>query len=144
VFVSQGFNTWKKCTGELPKNNKLLKHKTSEAHVNNACKYKAYLESKLSGQTIADHISEGHRLIVEKNRQYIKTIADTLRLTAVQNIAQRGHREGDTTGNKGNFLEILNFLRSYSESLDERMSNTPQNAKYMHHVVQDAILDIVQ
>ena len=40
----------------------------SDAHVNNACKYKAYLESKLSKKTVLDYLSEGHRLVVEKNR----------------------------------------------------------------------------
>ena len=51
------------------------------------------------------------RQFVKRNREYIKIIVDTLQLTAVQNIAQRGHRESDVDDdeNRGNFLEILNF-----------------------------------
>ena len=40
-----------------------------------------------------------------KNRELIKTIADILRLTATQNIAQRGHRETDAEDDKGNFID---------------------------------------
>ena len=126
VFITDGFSTWKKCTGENARNNRLLKHKNSEAHVNNASKYKSYLESKLSQKTVADFVSESHRETVQKNREYFKTIVDTLRLTAIQNIAQRGHREGETSMNRGNFLEILHFLRNYSENLNERMSKWSQ------------------
>jgi len=66
-------------------------------------------------------------------------------LTAVQNIAQRGHRESNTDddNNSGNFLEILSFMKNYSEILEDRLENGPQNAKYTHHTVQDAILEIL-
>ena len=91
------------------------------------------------------HFNEGHARLVERNRSYLKIIADTLRLTAVQNIAQRGHRESNTDddNNSGNFLEILSFMKNYSEILEDRLENGPQNAKYTHHTVRDAILEIL-
>ncbi|XP_041464614.1 zinc finger MYM-type protein 1-like [Lytechinus variegatus] len=58
AFTTDGFHTWKKCTGESAKNNKLVKHKSSEDHVNSAAKYKAYLESKQQKKTVMDHINE--------------------------------------------------------------------------------------
>lgn len=144
-FVSEGFSQWKKCTGESPKNNKLSKHKNSQFHLDSATRYKAYMDSKLSGKTVTSLLNDSHRQFVKRNRDYIKIVADTLRLTAVQNIAQRGHRESNTNPdeNKGNFLEILNFLKNYSEILQERLDEGPQNAKYTHHSVQNAILEIL-
>ena len=90
-----------------------------------------------------DLIDEQHKMAVEKNREYIKTIADTLRLTAIQNIAQRGHRETNDEENKGNFLEILGLLSNYSEPLRSRLKEGPANAKYTHHSVQNALLEIM-
>ena len=103
------------------------------------------MESKLADQTVSCLLNEGHARLVERNRSYLKIIADTLRLTAVQNIAQRGHRESNTDddNNSGNFLEILSFMKNYSEILEDRLENGPQNAKYTHYTVQDAILEIL-
>ena len=102
------------------------------------------MESKLADQTVTSLLNECHAKLVERNRSYLKIIADTLRLTAVQNIAQRGHRESttDDDNNRGNFLEILSFMKNYSEILEDRLENGPQNAKYTHHTIQDAILEI--
>ena len=76
------------------------------------------------------------------NREYVKIIVDTLQLTAVQNIAQRGHCESndDADENRGNFLEILNFLKNYCKILQ---ANIPNNAKYTHHSMQNAVLEIL-
>ena len=107
-------------------------------------RYKAYMESNLADQTVTSLFNESHAKLVERNRSYLKIIADTLRLTAVQNIAQRGHRESttDDDNNRGNSLEILSFMKNYSEILEDRLENGPQNAKYTHHTIQDAILEI--
>ncbi|XP_028415016.1 zinc finger MYM-type protein 1-like [Dendronephthya gigantea] len=144
-FVTEGFCQWKKCTGESQQNNRLLKHKNSQLPVDSTTG-KAYMESKLANQTVTSLLNEGHNKLVERNRNYLKIIADTLRLTAVQNIAQQGHRESNTdddNNNKGNFLEILSFMKNYSEILKDRLESGPQNAKYTHHTLQDAILEIL-
>ena len=48
---------------------------------------------------------------MKRDREYIKIVVDTLRLTAVRDIAQRGHHETnvDAEKNRGKFLEILIF-----------------------------------
>ena len=33
-------------------------------------------------------------------------------------------------------------MKNYSEILEDRLENGPQNAKYTHHTIQDAILEI--
>ncbi|XP_013779370.1 uncharacterized protein LOC106463837 [Limulus polyphemus] len=91
AFVSDDFNSRKKCTSDSYKNNRLLKHQKSEQHVDCTARYAAYKEAKQRKSAVAYLINEQYRETVRKNRKYIKTIADNLRLTAVQNIAQRGH-----------------------------------------------------
>ena len=89
------------------------------------------MESKLANQTVSSLLNEEHARLVERNRSYLKIMADTLRLTAVQNIAQRGHRESNTDddNNCGNFLEILSFMKTIQKSwrtglkMDPRMPN---------------------
>lgn len=106
------------------------------------CMYKVYLESKQQNKTMMAHISEAHRQLVQCNREYIKILADTLHLTAAQNIAQRGHNEHEEgPENKDNFLEILNFLKKYD--IHEKLTEATGNAKYTHHNIQNAISDIL-
>lgn len=64
--------------------------------------YEKLAESKCS---LSASLSAEYEKQVKENREYIKTIAETLLLTATQNIAQRANNE--TKGeNKGNFLSI--------------------------------------
>lgn len=141
AFVSDGFNNWKKLSGSTTKENRLLRHKSSESHVRCTEAFNSYRTMSLGGKTVIDMLDSGHREMVAKNRRYIKTIIDILRLTAVQNLAQRGHRERSSEGNRGNFLELLHFLSKYSEELKRTLESNPSNAKYTHHSIQNAILE---
>lgn len=77
------------------------------------------------------------------NRLYLKTICEVLRLTATQNISQRGHRESTTSENRGNFLTVLELISTHDEIVRARMQQGPNNAKYTHHSVQNALLKIM-
>jgi hypothetical protein len=46
----------------------------------------------------------------EKNRQYIKTIAEALLYCAKQEIALRGHDESADSMQQGNFLELIKLM----------------------------------
>ena len=96
-----------------------------------------------TGRTVIDMVDSEHRKQVLENRHYLKTVAEVLRLTAVQNISQRGHRETAADDNRGNFLEILECIAQHDNIVMKRIASGPQNAKYTHHSVQDAILGIM-
>lgn len=87
-----------------------------------------------------DQLSQEHRKQIEDNRDYIKTLAEVLLLTAMQNIAQRGHRETMDSDNKGNFLSILELLANHDTSVKKKL-NAARNAKYTSHQIQNEILD---
>ena len=40
-------------------------------------------------------------------------------------------------------IQLCRTMKNYSEILEDRLENWPQNAKYTHHTVQDAILEIL-
>lgn len=54
---------------------------------------------------------------------YIKTIAEVLRLTAMQNIAQRGHIETEGSQNKGNFLELIELIARQNPLITKKKKN---------------------
>lgn len=67
---------------------------------------------------------------VEENRIYIKTVAEVVLLTAMQNLSQRGHLETDTSQNKGNFLELMELLSKHNPLIAKKwklqeMQNIP-------------------
>ena len=89
-------------------------------------------------------MDESHREKVRKDRNYIMLLADILRLTALQNISQRGHRENDDNTeniNKGNFLEILDLLKIYDPEVPKSFNAESRNYKYTHHKYQNALID---
>ena len=80
---------------------------------------------------------------VIENRHYLKTVCEILRLSATQNVAQRGHRESAESQNRGNFLEILDLISTRDDVVRKRVEFGPQNAKYTHHSVQNAVIKIM-
>ena len=71
---------------------------------------------------------------------YIKTIAQVLLLTAVQNISQRGHRESEGSDNPGYFFAILDAIAQHDPLIEKRM-NAHGNAKYTSKNILNEILE---
>ena len=66
-----------------------------------------------------------------------------LLLCAQQEIALRGHREGSSAVNKGNFLVILYLVASHDPVVQQRLSEGPRNAVYMSPEIQNTLLHIM-
>lgn len=98
---------------------------------------------KASNKTVIDLIDDNYRKQVMENRHYLKTLAEVLRLTAIQNISQRGHRESSDIFNRGNFLGILNVVAQHDEIVQRSLAEGSSNAKYTHQSIQNAILNII-
>lgn len=102
TFTSEGFSHWKKATF---RDGGFASHAKSESHTNAMLAWKDYEKLAESKCSLSASLSAEYEKQVKENREYIKTIAETLLLTATQNIAQRANNE--TKGeNKGNFLSI--------------------------------------
>ncbi|KAL3210437.1 hypothetical protein MRX96_052178 [Rhipicephalus microplus] len=60
-----------------------------------------------------------------------------------QGISQRGHDESARSENKGNFVELLNLFAKYDDIIGKKLNGGAANAKYVHHSIQDQILEIL-
>src|SRR6218665_1130209 len=89
---------------------------------------------QLQSESAAQQISE--------NRHYVKTVAETLLLTATQNLAQRGHREtaAGLGENPGNFRKILDLVIRYDISISERFKTGSLVNRYTSKDIQNEIL----
>ncbi|KAH6926662.1 hypothetical protein HPB50_021177 [Hyalomma asiaticum] len=103
------------------------------------------MQMKAGGQSrsVATHLSDAYSREVQENRLYIARVADILRFTAVQGISQRGHDESARNENKGNFVELLNLFAKYDDIIGKKLNGGAANAKYVHHSIQDQILEIL-
>ena len=82
-----------------------------------------------------------HAFLVRQNREYVKTLARIAVFSARQNIALRGHDENTESDNRGNFLELADFIASESEDFRHRRSNMPANATYLSSDSQNALIE---
>lgn len=62
---------------------------------------------------------------------------------ACQGIAQRGHRQDEGSGNKGNFVELLNVIGEFDETVAKKLIDNPRNAKYTHKDIQNEIFQLM-
>lgn len=139
VFVTEGYRNWKKA---LQKDGGLRLHSNSAAHKLCQASWASFKQMKEKGaeNSVAVHLSEAYLKEVRENRHYISVIADVLRFSAIQGIAQRADDESASSENKGNFLELLQLVAKSDAIVLKKLENGPANAKYTHHSVQDEIL----
>jgi hypothetical protein len=137
AFTVNGFSTWVKAQKTLQTHNVSTVHRYAMA---------AWAEFKIrrdAGSRICNALDEGHSKAVRENREYMKAIVEALRYTACQGIALRGHREGEESSNRGNFLEFLHSVSKFNTTVAQKMANCAQNAKYTHHTVQDEVIALM-
>ena len=155
AFVTHGMRNWKRCYGTKPHNNKLLQHHTSSQHAESVAAHAHYLSIKSCHfNSVAELQDAEHAKHIKDNRHYLRTVAEILLLTAQQKIAQRETgrsfraknivKKSLTFGQScGNFLRILSLVARHDPVIAEKIRHGPANAKYTHHTIQNALLDIM-
>ena len=116
LFVTKGLRDWKKLS------HKLSKHASSQAHISHMQKWLGFQSAAKTG-SVAMHISNVHKTEVERNRQYVATACDVVKLLAKLGLPFRGHDERKDSTLKGNFLEVCDFLSSYVDCFRELRKN---------------------
>lgn len=138
TFVKSGFRRWKKAHG---KDGAIEKHRNSQFHKSSYIAWTNYKRNQSEKTSIAQTVSEIYQKKVCENRHYIKTMGEILLLTVMQNIAQRGHREGDDDLNQGNVRRILSFVAKHDPVIADRVKNGPKNEKYTSAAIQNEMID---
>ncbi|XP_069482613.1 zinc finger MYM-type protein 1-like [Ambystoma mexicanum] len=137
VFTSEaGFKNWKKATY---KDGGFVGHGKSESHTMAMLAWAEYEKSIASKCSLSASLNAEYNKIVRENREYIKTVGETLLLTATQNIAQRAHKETEGQ-NKGNVLAIMELLAKHDHTVKRKMTSQ-KNATYLGHSTQNEIID---
>ncbi|KAL3189949.1 hypothetical protein MRX96_020286 [Rhipicephalus microplus] len=142
AFVNGGYSNWKNA---LERDGGFRKHENSLVHKTCQASWVSFTQMKAGGQSrsVATHLSDAYSREVQENRLYIARVADILQFTAVQGISQRGHDESARSENKGNFVELLNLFAKYDDIIGKKLNGGAANAKYVHHSIQDQILEIL-
>lgn len=86
-------------------------------------------------------LSQQYKKQIEENCDYIKSVAEVSLLTATKNIAHMGRRETVDSGNKGNFLAILEVPGDHDTVVKKKLKTG--NAKYTSHQILNEMLDTI-
>ncbi|CAN1322086.1 Zinc finger MYM-type protein 1 [Linum perenne] len=84
------------------------------------------------------------RAEVLKHRLRLKTTIKVLQRLALQGCAFRGHDESESSLNRGNLIEWIEFLMEWREGVKAVvLKNAPGNAKYISPLIQKELLSIM-
>lgn len=130
-----GYNSWKNISRDLKD------HECSKEHISSMCRFK--IRSSVTGRVDS---SLAEKCEMEENywREILKRIVATVKLLASLGIAFRGHREGEDSERKGNYLTCIEYLAQFDSFFKnhlERFSNTGKgHVNYLsHHVCEEFI-----
>ncbi|XP_011408862.1 PREDICTED: zinc finger MYM-type protein 1-like, partial [Amphimedon queenslandica] len=90
--------------------------------------------------SVASLLDHNRSELISNNRHYIKVVVKVVLFCALQEISLRGHREGESASNKGNFLELMELLSSNDKTLKAQLRALPRNVTYTSHTIQNEVL----
>ncbi|XP_074282861.1 uncharacterized protein LOC141607409 [Silene latifolia] len=140
AFTIEGFRSWKKVNG---KDCAFLSHigrDHNSAHKDAVKKCNDLLRMEQHIDTLIDNITPE---IIERNRLKLKVSIVAVRWLTFQHCAFRGHDKSLGSHNRGNFLEFIRAIASFSKDVEKVvLENAPGNASYTSHQIQQEILSI--
>ncbi|XP_042414073.1 uncharacterized protein LOC122002799 [Zingiber officinale] len=80
---------------------------------------------------------------VAENRLRFKASIEVTRWLVFQGCSFRGHDESIISNNRENFLELLSFIVSYNDKVEEVLNKAPRNASYTSSTTQKQILQVL-
>ncbi|XP_061469367.1 zinc finger MYM-type protein 1-like [Rhineura floridana] len=119
-FVT-GFQKWWKLS------QKVHNHETSEEHLHCLEKWKTLAAGHRLHKTIDAETIAFMEMEKKKWRDVLHRLLDITLFLAKQNLAFRGHKEDESSLNKGNFLELVEMLSKYDPVLKEHLMRLKQS-----------------
>ncbi|XP_075665509.1 uncharacterized protein LOC142635194 [Castanea sativa] len=135
TFVMKGFKLWNQ-VGKLDSHVGGVNsaHNQAVKKSEDLQKEKQHIQSVLVKQSNQDKA---------KYRIQLNAIVDCVRFLLFRGLAFRGHDESQGSSDKGNFLELLQFLGDHNESINEVMQNTWKNCKLTHPNIQKDMVNAI-
>nr|XP_018913349.1 PREDICTED: zinc finger MYM-type protein 1-like [Bemisia tabaci] len=87
-----------------------------------------------------------HNEKVKENREILKRLIDDVCFLAKQELPFRGHNESEDSLNKGNYVELLEILRTYDPLLDNHLKNATTfrgTSNDIQNDLADAVCDVI-
>lgn len=116
----------------------LKKHSICDLHMNSieaAENYKRVMAGEQ--KDICASMSSSYNVLVERNRQILHAIVDTVILCGRQNLPLRGHEE-----ERGNFVALLHYQADHNALLAEHLKKGDPRTKYTSNKIQNELIDI--
>ncbi|GBN79590.1 hypothetical protein AVEN_268641-1 [Araneus ventricosus] len=99
-------------------------------------------------ESVINQVNAQRRLDIEKNRKRLIPIIQTIRFCGRQQIAVRGHREGERIGleepekNDGNFRSLLRYrANSGDNDLKDQLMNSGGKSMYTSYFIQNELIN---
>ncbi|KAI5351536.1 hypothetical protein L3X38_004427 [Prunus dulcis] len=135
VFTEKGFKNWRKGpenfrdhvgqVGSL--------HNKATQHCTDLMNQKQHVETIVIKQT--DQARINYRIL-------LTAALDCTRYLLRQGLPFRGHDESETSSNKGNYVELLQFLANHDEKVRAIVfENAPKNLKYIAPTIQKDLIN---
>ncbi|KAK4581548.1 hypothetical protein RGQ29_024959 [Quercus rubra] len=135
TFVTKGFKLWNQVA-------KLDSHigRVNSAHSQAVKKGEDLLMEK---QHIQSVLVKQLNKDKQDYRVQLNAIVDCIRFLLCRGLAFRGHDESQGSSDKGNFLELVQFLGDHNESINEVLQTAPKNCKLTHTEIQKDIVNAI-
>ena len=115
-------------------------HQISKKHITNHTAYKL-----IGNMDVACALDEARKREVERHNHNATRYSSMMRhhidisvLLAGQGLAFRGHDESKASSNRGNFIELMELLASYSHELRSFLDN--ERVTYTSHEPQNDLI----
>jgi len=92
---------------------------------------------------IATNVSTYCKQTLQKNREYLTLVLDSLLFCCRQGIAIRGHNESEDSLNKSNFLELLHLRAKNNNILQEYFLQKEHHYRYTNGTYVNEFIDIM-
>ncbi|CAF4599072.1 unnamed protein product [Rotaria socialis] len=105
--------------------------------------YKQYVARTKSSTNVLQVIDKSRNELVKRNREKRIKIVSTLHLCGRQMIATRGHEEGESSLNRGNFIELLRWASSTDPVALSILEDSDRNATYLSPCIQNELISLL-
>ncbi|CAF4025163.1 unnamed protein product [Rotaria magnacalcarata] len=136
----RGFNSWKHACST---NQGFLKHQYSKSHIQAHVNFEECISRKNSASSILQVIDRSRTEIMKQNRQKLAKIVSALHLCCRQMIAIRGHLESESSANRGNFIELLNWASGTDPIASSILNDSAKNSTYLIPYIQNELISLL-